>query len=222
MRPKDLYKRNTIVLSDDSVIKTVRMPFAFLSNRCCQHEANALRRLEDLGFAHAPRLLDHRDNVLTMTRVAGSTLGPKQTGNKEVFLSIVACVNKLHSFGFAHGNITRKNILLTDRGEIHLIDFETNCSRSSPFFHIMKAWDCVRLYQLSSRVFRLDSAEVQGAFPQYARTAIRVVRPFYKLERLAKTLKRRMLGTAGSLGLCELVQTLSDIDILALSDTPFG
>jgi hypothetical protein len=222
MRPKDLYKRNSIVLSDDSVVKTVRMPLAFLSNRCSHHEANALRKLENLGFPHAPKLLEHRDNVITMTRVTGSVLGPKQRGNKDTFLSILACVGKLHSCGFAHGNLTRANILVSDKGDVHLIDFETNCNKSNPLFPIMKVWDYVRLYKLSHRTFQLDSDDIQGAFPPYARTAIRLVQPFYMLGRLATTLKRRAQGIVRAQARHrDLIGLLAISAIRAMLDQPF-
>ncbi len=198
MRPKNLYKRNSIVISDDQVVKTVWMPFAWLANRCSQHEANALRKLDDFGFANAPKLLRQHDNVIAMTRIHGSGVGPRHEGDKALFLSIVRCTGALHAAGFAHGNITRKNILVNAAGEVFLIDFETCCSKSSLAFRFFRLWDYVRLYRLSFQIFHLDKHEIRQAFPGDALVAVRLVRPFYQLAHLAKKLKRRVLGPAAS------------------------
>lgn len=196
---KDIYKKNSIVISEEGVVKSVRMPFSFLGNLCSQHEANALLKLGVLGFAHAPKLLCHHDNVLSMTRIEGSALSEQHRGNKELFLSVLRCVSQLHSLGFAHGNITRKNVLVSDRGEVYLIDFETSCRKGNPAFCVLKLWDYVRLYRLALRVFHLKKDETRRLFPGSAIAAIHLTRPLYKLRRIAKHVQRgarRIVGGA--------------------------
>ncbi len=194
MRIKDLYKHNAVVVLDEGVRKTVRMPLAVLSRLCSRHEARALQALEALGFAHAPRLLCQQDNVLLMTRIAGSGLDRRHVGDVDLFASLVSCIERLHALGFAHGNLTRDNVLSDDHREIYLIDFETHCGAGNPLFPLMKLWDYARLYRISQRVFRLRDDQVRAVFPRQRGWLVPVVGPVYALCFVIRRSKRRLRG----------------------------
>lgn len=198
MRLKDLYKRNAVVVAGDSVAKTVHMPFASLGRLFSRHEAEALRRLEALGFEHAPKLLYHHGNQLMMSRIDGTRLERGRIADpRTLFGAIVVCVAELHALGFAHGNLSRDNVLVDEHGTVFLIDFETHCSASNPLFSSMTLWDYVRLYRLSQRIFGLDADEVRRIFSPHRAWLVTVARPVYEVSFALRRLKRRLRHRRG-------------------------
>lgn len=197
MRIKDLYKRNTICVSDGCVRKTVHMPLAALSRRFSTHEAQTLQALEALGFQGAPRLIRHDGDTLVMTRVPGQRLDRQYVGDRELFAALARRVEALHVLGFAHGNLSRDNVLVDEGKGLHLIDFETSCSARHLAFPVMRRWDYLRLYRLSQRVFGLSGDDVRAIFGRRHAWLISVARPVYALSFLVRRAKRGLRRVIG-------------------------
>lgn len=83
-------------------------------------EVKLLTKAKRIGV-NVPKILGATDYSITMERIIGKTL------NEEC--GVVACekvggmVAKLHSHEITHGDLTTTNILVTEDGELYLIDF---------------------------------------------------------------------------------------------------
>src|SRR5512137_2793354 len=181
MRPKNLFKNNSITMVDGKkeVLKVVRTPFGLLTRTWCRHEAECLLKLAALGFKSAPKLISSTSNSLTMEKIEGKSLNGRQFRqccDEQVFLRVLDVVRQLHAFGFAHGNLHPSNILITDRSEPVLIDFETCCQRYNPLFFPLKFSDHVRLHLLwQSRFGPSHNDRMRTLFPRYVTLAMFII-----------------------------------------------
>ncbi len=97
-------------------------------------EARILGRLHDLGFP-APSLfdLDQEEAWILMSRIEGRPLyeslkdGSSDIGSLERLGNLI---RTLHEAGFSHGDLTTHNAIVSEEGQLHLIDF--GLARQSP------------------------------------------------------------------------------------------
>ena len=197
MRPKNLLKNNSITMVDGKkeVIKVVGTPFGLLTRIWCRHEAECLLKLAELGFESAPKLISSTGNSFIMEKIEGKSLNGRQFRqfcDEQVFLRVLDVVRQLHAFGFAHGNLHPSNILITDRSEPVLIDFETCLQRPNPLFFLFKFSDLVRLHLLWQLRFGPSHKDrMRTLFPRYVTLAMFIITPVNKFFRVLKSNKRR-------------------------------
>ena len=197
MRPKNLLKNNSITMVDGKkeVIKVVGTPFGLLTRIWCRHEAECLLKLAELGFEGAPKLISSTGNSFIMEKIEGKSLNGRQFRqfcDEQVFLRVLDVVRQLHAFGFAHGNLHPSNILITDRSEPVLIDFETCLQRPNPLFFLFKFSDLVRLHLLWQLRFGPSHKDrMRTLFPRYVTLAMFIITPVNKFFRVLKSNKRR-------------------------------
>ena len=197
MRPKNLLKNNSITMVDGKkeVIKVVGTPFGLLTRIWCRHEAECLLKLAELGFEGAPKLISSTGNSFIMEKIEGKSLNGRQFRqfcDEQVFLRVLDVVRQLHAFGFAHGNLHPSNILITDRSEPVLIDFETCLQRPNPLFFLFKFSDHVRLHLLWQLRFGPSHKDrMRTLFPRYVTLAMFIITPVNKFFRVLKSNKRR-------------------------------
>ncbi len=97
-------------------------------------EARVLSRLSSAGFP-SPKLmfLDQRNSTMLLSRIEGRTLydllKSEDFSGDELF-SLGALIRRLHEIGISHGDLTTHNVMSSDDGQLHLIDF--GLSRQSP------------------------------------------------------------------------------------------
>jgi serine/threonine-protein kinase RIO1 len=177
------------------VIKVVRTPFGLLTRTWCRHEAECLLKLAELGFESAPKLISSTGNSFIMEKIEGKSLNSHQFRrffDEQLFFRVLDVVRQLHAFGFAHGNLCPSNILITDRSEPVLIDFETCLQRPNPLFFLFKFSDLVRLHLLwQLRVVPSNKDRMRTLFPRYVTLAMLIITPVNKLVRVLKSNKRR-------------------------------
>ena len=150
-------------------------------------------KLAELGFANAPKLISSTSNSFTMEKIEGISLGDRQFINEELFLRIMDIVRELHAFGFAHGNLRPNNILITDRGEPVLIDFETCCQIHNPLFFLVKFSDYVSLHLLwKSCVVQINQDTGRIAFPGHVTLAMLIIAPLNRFTGVFKTIKKKL------------------------------
>jgi len=197
MRPKNLLKNNSITMVDGKkeVIKVVGTPFGLLTRIWCRHEAECLLKLAELGFEGAPKLISSTGNSFIMEKIEGKSLNGRQFRqfcDEQVFLRVLDVVRQLHAFGFAHGNLHPSNILITDRSEPVLIDFETCLQRPNPLFFLFKFSDLVRLHLLWQLRFGPSHKDrMRTLFPRYVTLAMFIITPVNRFFRVLKSNKRR-------------------------------
>ena len=197
MRPKNLLKKNSITVTNDKkeVIKVVGTPFGLFTRACCRHESECLLKLTELGFKGAPKIISSTGNSFTMEKIEGKSLNGRQFRqccDEQIFLRVLDVVRQLHAFGFAHGNLHPSNILITDRSEPVLIDFETCCQRPNPLFFLFKFSDLVRLHLLWQLRFGPSHKDrMRTLFPGYVTLAMFIITPVHRFVRVLKSNKRR-------------------------------
>ena len=197
MQPKDLLKKNSITVDDGKkeVIKVVGTPFGLLTRIWCRHEAECLLKLAELGFEGAPKLISSTGNSFTMEKIEGKSLNGRQFRqfcDEQIFFRVLDVVRQLHAFGFAHGNLHPSNILITDRSEPVLIDFETHLQRHNPLFFLFKFVDHVRLHLLwQLRVVPSNKDRMRTIFPRYVTLAMFIITPVYRFVLVLKSTKKR-------------------------------
>ena len=197
MQPKNLLKKNSLTLVDgkNEVIKVVGTPFRLLTRTWCRHEAEGLFKLSELGFKGAPKLISSTANSFTMEKIEGKSLNGRHFRpffDEQLFLRVLDVVRQLHAFGFAHGNLHPSNILITDRSEPVLIDFETHLQRHNPLFFLFKFSDLVRLHLLWQLRFGPSHKDrMRTLFPRYVTLAMFIITPVNKFFRVLKSNKRR-------------------------------
>ena len=97
-------------------------------------EARVLSRLSSVGFP-SPKLmfLDQRNSSMLLSRIEGRTLydllKSDESSGEELF-SLGGLIRRLHEIGISHGDLTTHNVMSTEEGELHIIDF--GLSRQSP------------------------------------------------------------------------------------------
>ena len=177
------------------VIKVVGTPFGLLTRIWCRHEAECLLKLAELGFEGAPKLISSTGNSFIMEKIEGKSLNGRQFRqfcDEQVFLRVLDVVRQLHAFGFAHGNLHPSNILITDRSEPVLIDFETCLQRPNPLFFLFKFSDYVRLHLLWQLRFGPSHKDrMRTLFPRYVTLAMFIITPVNKFFRVLKSNNRR-------------------------------
>jgi RIO-like serine/threonine protein kinase len=197
MQPKNLLKKNSITVVDGKkeVIKVVGSPFGLLTRAWCRYEAECLLKLTELGFKNAPKIISSTGNSFTMEKIEGKSLNGRHFRpffDEQLFLRLQGVVRQLHAFGFAHGNLHPSNILITDRGEPVLIDFETCCQRHNPLFFLFKFVDHVRLHLLwQLRVEPADKDQMSAVFPRFVTLAMFFITPAHRFVRVWKSTKKR-------------------------------
>tara|TARA_B100001250_G_scaffold337847_1_gene304768 strand:- start:1203 stop:1847 length:645 start_codon:yes stop_codon:yes gene_type:complete len=97
-------------------------------------EARVLSRLSSFGFP-SPKLLflDQQKSSMLLSMIEGRTLHDllKSNASSEIKLSDLGrLIRRLHEAGISHGDLTTHNVMVTEEGSIHLIDF--GLSRISP------------------------------------------------------------------------------------------
>jgi len=178
---------------DKEVLKVVGTPFGPLTRIWCRHEAECLSTLADLGFTHAPGLIDSSARSFTMEMIDGPSLRGEQPVEEQLFLRVLDVVHQLHALGFAHGNLRPNNILITDSGEPFLIDFETCCKKHNPLFFLAKFSDHVRLYSLwKSRVVKTDRGRARTKFPKFVTVVMFFLTPLNRIAGDFKSIKKRL------------------------------
>jgi serine/threonine protein kinase len=149
--------------------------------------------LTQLGFANAPKLISLTGNSFTMEMIEGTSLRGREPVDEQLFLRVLGVVRQLHTLGFAHGNLRPNNILITEKGEPFLIDFETCCLRSNLLFHLAKFTDYVRLRSLwQSRVVKSDQGRMKTTFPRHVTVVMFFLTPLNKVVGAFKSLKKRL------------------------------
>jgi RIO-like serine/threonine protein kinase len=197
MQPKNLLKTNSITVVDSKkeVIKVVGTPFGLFARTWCRYEAECLLKLTELGFGGAPRLISSTGNSFTMEKIEGKSLNGRHFRpffDEQLILRVLKVVRQLHSFGFAHGNLHPSNILITDKGEPVLIDFETCCQRHNALFFFFKFIDYVRLHLLwQLRVAQPNKDRMRTMFPKYVTLAMFIISPVYRFVLDLKSIKKR-------------------------------
>jgi predicted Ser/Thr protein kinase len=193
MQIKNLVKKNSVTLIDGKreVIKVIGTPFGPLSERWCRHEAGCLSKLAELGFEGAPKLIGSSGHRFTMEKIEGSSLNGRNVVDERLFRRVLDVVHQLHTLGFAHGNLRGSNILITDRKEPVLIDFETCCQKRNPLFFLVKFSDHVRLHLLSQyAVAQSDQERIRTLFPRHVTLAMYVITPINRLARALRSIKK--------------------------------
>lgn len=193
MQLKNLIKNNQVILADDSmeVTKIIGTPFSLFAEACCQHEARCLETLAQLGFDSAPRLISSEGNSLIMERVSGRSLTGYRSIDEELCLRILEMVQRLHSLGFAHGNLRNSNIFITDSNEPMLIDFETCCRQGSALFPLAKFSDQVRQHLLWNSAFVVPYRKRSGAvFPTHITVSMFFITPINRFAAVLKSIKK--------------------------------
>lgn len=193
MQLKNLIKKNYVILVDDrmDVTKVVGTPFSLLATRCCSHEAECLMNLERLGFESAPKFISSNGNSLTMERVTGKSLNGHRFIGEDLCLRILEIVHQLHCLGFAHGNLRRSNIFITDSNEPMLIDFETCCRKPNPLFPLVKFSDQVRLHLLwHSAYVQPHRKRVATIFPNHVKLVMYLITPISRISAVSKAIKK--------------------------------
>ena len=97
-------------------------------------EARVISRLSSFGFP-SPKLLflDQQKSSMLLSMIQGRTLHDllKSNDSSEIKLSELGrLIRRLHEAGISHGDLTTHNVMVTEEGSIHLIDF--GLSRISP------------------------------------------------------------------------------------------
>ena len=97
-------------------------------------EARVLSRLSSVGFP-SPKLmfLDQRNSSMLLSRIEGRTLHDllkTEDCSGDELLSLGRLIRRLHEIGISHGDLTTHNVMSTNEGHLHLIDF--GLSRQSP------------------------------------------------------------------------------------------
>jgi serine/threonine protein kinase len=195
LQVKNLIKKNYVILVDDrmDVTKVVGTPFSLLATRCCSHEAECLMSLARMGFESAPKFISSNGNSLTMERVTGRSLNGRRFIDEDLCLGILEIVHRLHGLGFAHGNLRRSNIFITDNNEPMLIDFETCCRESNPLFPLFKFSDQVRLHLLwHSAYVQPHRKRVATIFPKHVTLVMYLITPISRTSAVLKAIKKSM------------------------------
>ena len=195
MQIKNLLKKSSITVVDGKkeVIKVVGTPFRPLTRICCRHEAECLLKLAELGFTNAPKLISSTVNSFTMEKIEGTSLRGREFIDEQIFFRLMDVVRELHALGFAHGNLRPNNILIRDRNEPVLIDFETCCQIHNPLFFLVKFSDRVRLHLLwQSRVVQSNQDLVRTIFPRHVALAMFIITPLSSFYGFFKSVKKRL------------------------------
>lgn len=194
MQVKNLLKKNSVSVDDgkEEVTKVVGTLFGLLTIIWCRHEAECLLKLAELGFESAPKLISLSGNSFTMEKIQGKSLHRRQVIDELLILRVVDVVRQLHALGFAHGNLRPNNILITDRNQPVLIDFETCCKKRNPLFYLARFSDQVRLCLLwQSRVVQPNQNQIGIAFPRYVTLVILIMTPVNRFVRVLKSIKKK-------------------------------
>jgi serine/threonine protein kinase len=191
---KNLLKKNAVTVDDRNheVTKVIGTPFGLFSGMLCRHEAASLLKLAELGFKSAPKLISLSGSSFTMAMIAGESLGDRLFIDEPLFVRVLDVVHQLHDLGFAHGNLRPNNILITDKSEPVLIDFETCCQRLNPLFFLARFSDLVRLRLLCQlRVVPFNKDRMRAMFPEYVNLAMFIVTPVDRFLSMLSSIKKR-------------------------------
>ena len=78
-------------------------------------------------------LIDHNNSSILISRIRGSPLydllKKGEAGTPEL-RKLGHLIRRLHNLGISHGDLTTHNVMLSEEGDMHLIDF--GLSRQSP------------------------------------------------------------------------------------------
>jgi len=97
-------------------------------------EARVLSRLSSFGFP-SPKLLflDQQKSSMLLSMIEGRTfhdLLKSEDSSENELTALGGLIRRLHEAGISHGDLTTHNVMVTDEGDINLIDF--GLSRISP------------------------------------------------------------------------------------------
>ena len=112
-----------VVCKDGSRLSHIR-PFGLYRRHTLQREADILERLS--GVAGVPGLLARWRSGLVMEFVPGRMLSswPRGSVPAAAFDRLERLVEDIHARGVAIGDLHRRNILVADDGDVHLVDYE--------------------------------------------------------------------------------------------------
>lgn len=127
--------------------------------RVMRRECAAYERLAKLdGVPHVVRKLGR--DAFIMSFVDGSPLPSRRTMDNlspHYFEKLKALVHRMHELGVAHGDLRRRNILLSSDGQPAIIDFETATFGASWFsawvFRMVRQVDEITVLKIENKYF---------------------------------------------------------------------
>ncbi len=97
-------------------------------------ESKVISKLSALGFpCPSILLIDQNNSSILISRIRGSPLHDKLKKGKAgipELRKLGHLIRRLHNLGISHGDLTTHNVMLSEEGDMHLIDF--GLSRQSP------------------------------------------------------------------------------------------
>ena len=97
-------------------------------NSAIKEKKESLIRMQDVKGT--PNLVDYQDDrcVLVMSRLPGSM---PETLSEDNLLKLIDIVNQMIASGVARHSMPIRDVLVSDSGEVSLVDFERSTLRSS-------------------------------------------------------------------------------------------
>jgi hypothetical protein len=177
----------------DAIVKCVAEPgeahgpLPALRRRILARESRILRDVGERAPGCAPAWLAFDGERLFMVRLAGpdlSSLRGELKGNTSLFDGIRHAAQRLHSAGYAHGELRLGN-LVRDLGAVRIVDLATAVASRHPAYRLALCYDQLTLLWMKQHLFALpfDEGDRQllhhhrRVWPWLGRLARRVV-PF--------------------------------------------
>ena len=174
------------------------LPMGWLGRRMARHEIHLLSALADLKGI--PALAGHVSsegrflrNAVARNYIAGHPLGNREDVNESFYPALRALLRAMHDRKIAYVDLhKRENILVNERGEPCLIDFQISVAwprwlppgplfallRRGDEYHLMKHWSRSRPEQCG-----FDEVALRQRIPWPIRAHRLVARPFRELRR---------------------------------------
>ena len=159
----------TVFLGRDAVVKSrppkaYRLPEmdAHIRSSRTRNEARIMHEARGAGV-RTPCIydIDLKECSITMERIRGrmvkDVLDSEPDRAEEVCRMVGAAVARLHSARICHGDLTTSNMILTDSGELCLIDLSMGCTRA-------ETEDIGVDIRLLERAFASAHVELEDAF----------------------------------------------------------
>ncbi len=136
---------------------------------------------------NVPKVLEEREYGFVMEYIRGKTFYEIEEYNDEIIKKFAKEVAKMHNLDIVHGDLTLRNVILSDEGKVYLVDF--GLSDYSKRYED-KAMDLYVLEE-TSKIKDFPLQEFLEYYFSYVKSADKIN---HQLEKIRK--RRRYLGGA--------------------------